>query len=223
MEQELNNIYNGLVVCYKSLNNGLRELYYLLENNKRAYSLTETIENDDIIFEMNLLDNIFYFYYNSWNKLKIKYYKDLLNLDYWIENAERNRNIIIYQSPKFIELTSLTKSIISKIEEKDNQQELKRILAYHKNIWFNYNNNLLDELVFNQVKVNSSSIRYFNTLDSKLISKKKSDTIKYSKSRLIQKTNNILKSEIDKMKKQKLKMDNYILKSEIDKYQKINI
>ena len=220
MEKEINNIYTGLIICYKSLNNGLRELNYLLQEKKVNYPNYYS-DDDDNIFEMNLLDNIFFFYYNSWNQLKIKYYKDLLGLDYWIDNKLIKRHIIIDKPPNFIEITTLTKSIIRKLintKKKENEMKLKKLLYYHKNLWFNYNNNLLDELVFNHVQINNSSIRYFNNLDSKLIKKKESDIIKYSRSRIIQKENNILKSEIDKLKK-----ENNMLKLQKNKLKKINI
>ena len=240
MTQDINKvkiIWNNLIKCYKSINDSLKELQLEIENKtikfKPYYNDNNQIFDDDPndeLFVINIINNIFYFYYNSWNIFKKKCLKDLQNFNYWLQNKKIKKDSKLCFIPNFNDFENIFISITNNLDiryensniKSDNNfienfkyhdfialnEKLKRIISYHNNIWINHNNNLIDELVFYNIDVNKKTIRYFNNLNINLQKKNNIKNIKNIKSRDITKKYKNLKQQIKDLKQENVKLAN---------------
>ena len=232
--KELDKVWTKFLSCYRSINDGFREFQYDLDNKTTKFTTfyndtNPVLEDDpnDEIFINNLMDNVFYFYYNSWNILKKKFLKDLVNINQWLKNNNIKKNNTVTQLPTYIDFTNIFILINDSLEALYSHEinitenntpnyfknfkyhnhlawieRLKRTINFHNNIWVHFNNNLLDELRFYNVNVEKETITYFNNLDIKLNKKQNIKKIKKMKMRdCIQKTK-LLENKISKLKKE---------------------
>lgn len=238
MNQDINElkiIWNNLIKCYKSVNDSLKELQVDIENKTIKFSsyynttnqLFDDDPNDDV-FIINVVNNLFYFYYNSWNILKKKCMKDLQNFNYWLQNKKIKKDIKLCFIPRIVDFENIFVLISDNLNiryqnsnvKSDNDfienfkyhdylalnEKLKRTISYHKNIWIHHNNNLLDELVFYNINVEKPTIRYFDNLNVNLEKKINVKNIKNLKLRDVTKKYKNLKQQVKDLKKENEKL-----------------
>lgn len=180
----MNQDYKELLKCYKSINNALKELQYELDNKKIALptyydkniNIFDNNPNDEI-FINSILNNTFYFYYNSWNVLKIKCMKDLIYFNRGLLNNVQKKDKKLGYIPTYNNFENMFNLIKTNINTryKNNKQnsdkkyieaikfhdlsfineKLKNIITFHNNIWIHTNENLLNELKFYNINVNN--------------------------------------------------------------------
>ena len=234
---ELKIIWNNLLKCYKSVNDALKELQYEIENKTikfpSYYNSNNQLFDDnpnDELFINNVINNVFYFYYNSWNIFKKKCIKDLLNFNYWLQNKKVKKDSKLCYIPNYIDFKNIFILINQNLDiryknsniKSDNDfienfkyhdylaliEKLKRTISYHKNIWTHHNNNLLDELIFYNINVNKQTIRYFDNLNVNLEKKINIKNVKNLKLREVTKKYKNLKQQIKDLKQENVKLSN---------------
>jgi len=226
---QLKIIWKDLLKCYKSVNNALKELQVEIENKTVKFpsyynSNNQLFDDDpnDEIFINTIINNVFYFYYNSWNIFKKKCMKDLLNFNHWLQNKKMKKDSKLCYIPNKIDFENIFILINQNLDiryknneiKSDNDfienfkyhdflalnEKLKRTISYHKNIWIHHNNNLLDELIFYNINVNKQTIKYFDNLNVNLEKKINIKNIKNLKLREVTKKYKNLKQEVKDLK-----------------------